>query len=85
MADYHELLKFTSHAFYRITVQGRIPGSWYDRYGPFEVTEEFVTGEVTLSILKGEIKDQSQLSVILNSLHDLHLSVVEVMRINQGV
>lgn len=62
---------------YRIVAQGRLDGYWWGRLGGMQVaTQE--TPEGTVTILVGPVKDQSELSGVLNTLRDLHLPLLRV-------
>ena len=64
-------------AVYRIVVSGRLDNSWRGRLGEMEIsTLESPSG--TSTVLEGPIRDRAELSGILNSLYDLHLTLLRV-------
>ena len=68
---------FDSPATYRIGVKGRIPPKWRDRLEGMAVTEGS-TADSPVTTLVGELADQAALAGLLNTLFQLHLSVVFV-------
>ena len=61
-------------AVYRIKVRGVVPESWIDRLGGMEIVS--VTSGATT--LEGQVRDQAALKGVLDTLYELHLSLVEV-------
>ena len=67
---------------YRIQVEGRIPAEVVrpagrdDRHGWTSETEPHLTR------LQGELADQAALAGVLNTLYELHLSVISVERLS---
>ena len=68
---------FKNPAIYRIVVQGKLEDSWSDRLG-LQITVQKKTGGKPISILVGNIIDQAALSSVLNSLYDMHMTVISV-------
>lgn len=61
---------------YRIVLQGHLDESWSDRLAGMRVTTTGTeNGEMTTDLV-GYLRDQTQLSGILNALHDLHLPIL---------
>jgi hypothetical protein len=73
---------FDRPATYRIGVQGRVPARWRDRLEGMAITEDSPATESTVTILLGELADQAALAGVLNTLIELHLSVVSVERVS---
>ena len=71
-------LKFEASASYRIRVQGHLDDSWSDRLGGMVITRAFTADKQPMTILIGNLKDQSALSGVLNAIYDLHLPVISV-------
>lgn len=64
-------------AVYRLEVAGRLGSVWRKRLGEMHATvHESPDGSVT--VLEGPIRDRSELSGILNTLNDLHLTLLRV-------
>ena len=72
---------FDRPATYRIGVQGRIPATWCDRLEGMTITERSPEAEPPVTTLMGELADQVALAGVLNTLVELHLSVVSVERL----
>jgi len=67
-------------AEYRILVSGEVPGTWHDRFGDLSITIETRDGKA-VTVLEGRLRDQAALSGVLNTLYELHHSVLSVERI----
>lgn len=65
----------TSQKSYRIRVEGSLDPSWSDRLGGMAITSKGMSGIKTVTVLEGELTDQSALIGVLNTLHELHLPV----------
>jgi hypothetical protein len=73
---------FDRPATYRINVNGRIPPRWRDRLDGMAITEYSAEAESTVTTLVGELADQVALAGVLNTLVELHASVVSVERLS---
>jgi hypothetical protein len=73
---------FDRPATYRINVLGRIPGKWCDRLEGMAITEGSAEAEPPVTTLVGELTDQVALAGVLNTIVELHLSVVTVERLS---
>lgn len=73
---------FDRPATYRIGVQGHIPATWRDRLEGMAITEGSVEAEPPVTTLVGELTDQVALAGVLNTIVELHLSVVSVERLS---
>lgn len=71
-------------ATYRIRVRGRLAPGWSDRVAGMEIAEEAGPDGAIESVLVGRLADQSSLSGVLNTLHDLHLPVISAECIGDG-
>jgi hypothetical protein len=68
---------------YRIRVQGFLDESWSERLGGLRITAcalEDHEGPVTE--LVGQVRDQAELAGVLNSLYELHLTLLSVECLN---
>ncbi len=64
---------------YRITVAGFLDSKWSERLGGMRI--QVIPGETKgdhVTVMEGIIIDQSQLSGVLNTLHALNLTLLEV-------
>ncbi len=67
---------------YQITVSGNLDISWSSRLSGMQISlEKRVDGKEVYSLV-GKLKDQAELIGIINTLYDLHLSLIEVKLIN---
>ena len=71
-------VKFSGRANYRIKVQGKLDHAWSDTLGGLRITTEKKSEDDFVTTLEGAIKDQAELSGILNSLYDMHFTVLAV-------
>lgn len=62
---------------YRICVRGQLDASWSDRMAGLRITST-TDAEGPLTILEGPVRDQSQLTGVLDTLSDLSLTLVSV-------
>jgi hypothetical protein len=73
-----ESIKFEKPGRYRIEVEGRLDEHWSDRLAGMRITTFGSEGETPVTSLVGDLRDQAQLSGVLNSLYDLHLPILLV-------
>jgi hypothetical protein len=71
-------LSLGTPATYRIRVQGRLDAGWSERLGGLRITTRHRAGQIPVTTLLGEVRDQAELIGILNSLYDLHLPLLLV-------
>jgi len=72
---------FSKPAIYQIKVLGKVPPSWSERLSSMNISyKKDKSGIVTTLI--GKLSDQAELSGILNSLHNLHMSILSVEKMN---
>jgi hypothetical protein len=63
---------------YRISVQGELRPDWAERFGAMQVLSIRSDDEGIVTVLEGGVRDQAELAGILNSLYELHLSLLSV-------
>ena len=73
-----EKLKFNESAIYQISVAGNFNRSWSSRLADMQVTQEETLESKNVYNLIGKLKDQSELFGVLNTLNDLHLTLISV-------
>ena len=71
-------IKLWTPTTYRIEVEGHLDESWSDRLAGMRITARKRSDQTTVTILTGRLRDQAELSGVLNSLYDLHLSILSV-------
>ena len=69
-------------ATYHIEVEGHIDESWSDRLGGMRITTRRRKDQTTVTTLVGRVRDQAELTGLLNSLYELHLPILTVENIN---
>ena len=75
-------VKLWTPATYRIEVDGHLDASRSDRLAGMKITSRERADQTTVSTLVGRIRDQAELSGVLNSLYDLHLPILKVEVVN---
>jgi hypothetical protein len=75
-------IKFEGSATYKIVVQGYVSTDWSDRLGGLVIThsgsEEDYSGTTSLV---GPIRDQAQLNGVLDTLYNMHTTILHVDRV----
>ncbi len=74
-------IPFDQPAIYQISVQGRIDPTLSDRLGGMTIFQALVEASPPVTTLEGELRDQAALAGVLNSLYELHLTVLSVERL----
>jgi hypothetical protein len=77
-------IPFDQPATYQINVLGRIDPTMSDLLGGMTICPDTVEAGHTVTSLCGELNDQSALAGVLNTLYELHLTVLMVKRLNDG-
>jgi hypothetical protein len=71
-------ISFDVPATYRIIVKGRIDQLWCEDLGGMDIRIESPENEPAITILNGLVRDQAELMGIMNSLYELHMTVLSV-------
>ena len=71
-------VKFEKPGEYRIDVGGRLGEHWSNRLGGMLITTSESKDGIPVTRLVGNLRDQAELSGVLNSLYDLHLPILLV-------
>jgi len=74
-------VKIYQPANYRITVEGRLKDSWSDCLGGMSITYSSSGDKTVTTTLLGQVRDQADLSGVLNTLYELHLPLLSVKRL----
>lgn len=75
---------FSKPAIYQIKVLGKVPSSWSERLSGMDLSYRNKKSGVETTLI-GKMSDQAQLSGLLNSLHELHMSVLSVEKLNTNI
>ena len=70
-------------ATYRIEVEGRLAESWSDHLASMQITTRERADQSTVTTLFGRLRDQAELSGVLDSLYGLHLAILKVEVVNK--
>jgi hypothetical protein len=68
----------SSSAIYQIIVKGKLDTHWADWFNGTFISITYDTQDSSRTILTLQIRDQSELLGILNYLHNLNLSLLQV-------
>jgi len=77
-----EGLRFEGSAVYQIVVQGRLDEGMSDRLGGMRIEVAGEGGTTTVTTLVGQLRDQAELSGVLNTLYELHLPILAVENVS---
>lgn len=77
-------IPFDRPAIYQINVQGQINPAWSDRLEGMTIHQTAVVTGPPVTTLQGELKDQTALAGVLNTLYELHLPVLLVKCLDIG-
>ncbi len=81
--EHRSEIEFGGPATYRIVVRGTVSESWHRRLGGLEVTTSSPEIGESLTTLRGRIRDQADLHGLLDTLYALHLSILEVTKVDR--
>ena len=73
---------FRKPAVYKIIVQGELDESWSERLGRLQINVDRSKDKKPITVLIGQINDQSALSGVLTALHDFHFPIISVNLLN---
>ena len=76
-------VRFSGPGCYRIEIEGSLGASWSGRFGDMQVSSSRSKDGSAVTILDGRVRDQAELAGILNALHQLHLPLLSVKRIEE--
>jgi hypothetical protein len=75
-------IKLWTPATYHIEVEGHLNESWSDRLAGMHIATRKRADQTSVTTLIGRLRDQAELSGVLNSLYDLHQSILKVEVMN---
>ena len=78
LSDKTKLYPFDKPGQYRIRVQGFLDESWSDRLGGLRITTSNRKDQGLVTALVGQVRDQTELAGVLNTLYELHLPILLV-------
>lgn len=71
-------IKFNEPAHYKITVQGKLTDDIINILGNMRLVSERESDKITITVLEGKIKDQAELSGIIDTLYDWRYPILLV-------
>jgi hypothetical protein len=71
-------LKLWTPATYRVEVEGYLEENMSDRLGGLLISNHQREDQTMVTTLVGRVRDQAELTGILNSLYELHLPILSV-------
>ena len=71
-------LKFTSPATYQILVKGFLDESWSERLNGMAIVNMNSVSGMPVTKLYGQVRDQAELLGVLNSIYEMHFSLISV-------
>ena len=71
-------LKLWTPATYRIQVEGVLDEIWADSLAGMRISSRKRADQSTVTTLTGRLRDQAELSGVLNGLYELHLPILSV-------
>jgi len=74
---------FSKSGIYRIEVDGKLHTGWTDRIGAMQVFPPSAETDRAVTVLEGRVSDQAELAGILNTLYELHLSLLSVQYLDR--
>ena len=75
------LLAYDRPAAYQISAYGRIDPTWADRLEGMTISQATHEADEPIALLEGNLSDQSALAGVLNTLYELHLTILLVKRL----
>jgi hypothetical protein len=66
-------------ATYRISVEGALDQKWSGRLGGMQIAVKERESQKPVTTLSGQVTDQAALIGVLNTLYELHLSILSVI------
>ena len=76
--DHNPSYAMSKPGIYRIVIEGRVAPSFSPRLENMQITESQNNDGTVMTTLVGRLSDQAALSGILNTLYELHTSVISV-------
>ncbi len=75
-------IKLWTPATYRIEVEGHLNESWSECLAGMHISTRKRSDQTAVTTLTGRLRDQAELTGVLNSLHDLHRPIMKVEVVN---
>ena len=72
--------EFGTSTIYRIEIRGVLDDEWEDRLAGMRITIDQAGSDPPRTVLEGPIRDQAELSGVLDTLYGLHMTILSVQR-----
>ncbi len=82
LSESRKRFPFDKPGNYRIRVQGFLDESWSERLGGMRISTGSRGDQGSVTALVGLMRDQAELAGVLNSLYELHLTLLSVEYLN---
>jgi hypothetical protein len=69
---------FNRPGSYRIRVLGSLDETWSEKLAGLRITTSSLNDKGPVTALVGQIRDQAELSGVLNTLYEMHLTLLSV-------
>lgn len=73
---------FTRPGSYHIRVQGYLDESWSERLAGLAITSGKRGDKKPVTTLSGQVRDQAELAGVLNTLYEMHVTLLSVEYLN---
>ena len=77
-------LKFTVPARYCICVKGFLDESWSHRLSGMQISNQVPDKQSPTAEITGEVRDQTELIGVINSLYEMHMPLISVTFLNKA-
>jgi hypothetical protein len=81
-SEHRESYAFDRPGKYRICVLGYLDESWSERLGGLRITTSTRGDQKSVTVLEGQVRDQAELTGVLNALYQRHLTLLSVENLN---
>ena len=69
---------FDQPGSYRIRVRGFLDESWSERLAGLRITTDSRRDKSSVTALVGQVRDQAELAGVLNTLYELHMTLLSL-------
>ena len=81
-SEYEKSYSFDRPGNYRIRVQGFLDKKWSERLGGLCIAPGKIGDQKPVTVLEGQVCDQAELTGVLNTLYQRHLTLLSVENLN---
>ena len=77
-SEYEKSYSFDRPGNYRIRVQGFLDKKWSERLAGLRIAPSKIRDQKPVTVLEGLMRDQAELTGVLNTLYQRHLTLLSV-------